>query len=145
MSADARVAIHLLPLKCGPPLDKPSSEEIKLAKRIANILKDFEAHQLEVDEDLVGKNPTFDLMAKSVFVKLDTDDHPKRKWSPARQMGKLKFERRNVVVKNASGSSMKIHEKLRREFRMKGRRAERYAYKRPVSPGAEQCFMESAL
>ncbi|VDP16061.1 unnamed protein product [Heligmosomoides polygyrus] len=33
-------------------LDKePSREEIKLAKRMASILKDFEARQLEVDED----------------------------------------------------------------------------------------------
>ncbi|VDP11872.1 unnamed protein product [Heligmosomoides polygyrus] len=51
MSADARVVIHLLTLKCGPPLDKESSrEEIKLAERMASILKDFEARQLEVDE-----------------------------------------------------------------------------------------------
>ncbi|VDO77858.1 unnamed protein product [Heligmosomoides polygyrus] len=52
MSADARVVTYLLTLKCGPPLDKePSREEIKLAELIANILKDFEARQLEVDED----------------------------------------------------------------------------------------------
>ncbi|VDP08991.1 unnamed protein product [Heligmosomoides polygyrus] len=38
--------------KCGPPLDKESSkEEIKLAERIASILKDFEARQLEADEE----------------------------------------------------------------------------------------------
>ncbi|VDO76327.1 unnamed protein product [Heligmosomoides polygyrus] len=56
LSADARVVIHLLTLKCFPPLDKePSREEIK---RMASILKDFEARlkdfearQLEVDED----------------------------------------------------------------------------------------------
>ncbi|VDO18266.1 unnamed protein product [Heligmosomoides polygyrus] len=43
MSADARVVIHLLTLKSGPPLDKKSSrEEIKLAERMASILKDFE-------------------------------------------------------------------------------------------------------
>uniref|UniRef100_A0A183FL68 DZF domain-containing protein n=1 Tax=Heligmosomoides polygyrus TaxID=6339 RepID=A0A183FL68_HELPZ len=42
----------LLTLKCGPPLDKePSREEIKLAERTASILKDFEAHQLETEED----------------------------------------------------------------------------------------------
>ncbi|VDO88035.1 unnamed protein product [Heligmosomoides polygyrus] len=36
MSADSRVVIHLLTLKCGPPLDKESSrEEIKLAERMA--------------------------------------------------------------------------------------------------------------
>ncbi|VDP46741.1 unnamed protein product [Heligmosomoides polygyrus] len=36
-------------LKCDPPFDKePSREEIKLAERIASILKDFEASQLEV-------------------------------------------------------------------------------------------------
>ncbi|VDO73649.1 unnamed protein product [Heligmosomoides polygyrus] len=52
MSADAGVVIHLLTLKCGPPLDKESSrEEIKLAERMASILKDFEARQLGVDED----------------------------------------------------------------------------------------------
>ncbi|VDP31983.1 unnamed protein product [Heligmosomoides polygyrus] len=52
MSADARVVIHLLTLKCGLPLDKePSRKEIKLAKLMASILKDFEARQLEVDED----------------------------------------------------------------------------------------------
>ncbi|VDP14480.1 unnamed protein product [Heligmosomoides polygyrus] len=57
MSADARVVIHLLTLKCGPPLDKePSREEIKLAERMASILKEFEARQLEVDEDVVVKN-----------------------------------------------------------------------------------------
>ncbi|VDP14234.1 unnamed protein product [Heligmosomoides polygyrus] len=51
MSADGRVVIHLLTLKCGPPLDKESSwEEIKMAERMASILKDFEARQLEVDE-----------------------------------------------------------------------------------------------
>ncbi|VDO85528.1 unnamed protein product [Heligmosomoides polygyrus] len=49
MSADGRVVIHLLTLKCGPSLDKESSrEEIKLAERMASILKDFEARQLEV-------------------------------------------------------------------------------------------------
>ncbi|VDP55342.1 unnamed protein product [Heligmosomoides polygyrus] len=48
MSADGRVVIHLLTLNCGPSLEKESSrEEIKLA----SILKDFEARQLEVDED----------------------------------------------------------------------------------------------
>ncbi|VDP50149.1 unnamed protein product [Heligmosomoides polygyrus] len=52
MSADGRVVIHLLTLKCGPPLDKESSrEEIKHAERMASILKDFEACQLEVDKD----------------------------------------------------------------------------------------------
>ncbi|VDO94420.1 unnamed protein product [Heligmosomoides polygyrus] len=52
MSADAGVVIHLLTLKCGPPLGKESSrEEIKLAERMASILKDFEARQLKVDED----------------------------------------------------------------------------------------------
>ncbi|VDO86267.1 unnamed protein product [Heligmosomoides polygyrus] len=46
------MVIHLLALKCGPSLDKESSrEEIKLAERMANILKDFEARRLEVDED----------------------------------------------------------------------------------------------
>ncbi|VDO84675.1 unnamed protein product [Heligmosomoides polygyrus] len=58
MSACARVVIHLLTLKCGPPLDKePSTEEIKLAERTISTLKDFEAHQLEVDEGVVVKNP----------------------------------------------------------------------------------------
>ncbi|VDP29376.1 unnamed protein product [Heligmosomoides polygyrus] len=52
MSADGQVVIHLLTLKCGLPLDKESSrEETKLAERMASILKDFEARQLEVDED----------------------------------------------------------------------------------------------
>ncbi|VDO21319.1 unnamed protein product [Heligmosomoides polygyrus] len=53
MSADARVVVlHLLTLKCSPPLDKePSREDIKLAERMASILKDFEGRQLEVDED----------------------------------------------------------------------------------------------
>ncbi|VDO20700.1 unnamed protein product [Heligmosomoides polygyrus] len=52
MSPDGRVVIHLLRLKYGPPLDKESSrEEIKLDERMASILKDFEARQLEVDED----------------------------------------------------------------------------------------------
>ncbi|VDP23703.1 unnamed protein product [Heligmosomoides polygyrus] len=52
MSVDDRVVIHLLTVKCGPPLDKESSrEEIKLVERMASILKDFEARQLEVDED----------------------------------------------------------------------------------------------
>ncbi|VDP38978.1 unnamed protein product [Heligmosomoides polygyrus] len=52
MSAKGRVVIHLLTLKCGPPLDNESSrEEIKLAGRMASILKDFKARQSEVDED----------------------------------------------------------------------------------------------
>ncbi|VDP00349.1 unnamed protein product [Heligmosomoides polygyrus] len=52
MSADARMVIHLLTLKCGPSLDKePSRNEIKVAERMASILKDFEARHLEVDED----------------------------------------------------------------------------------------------
>ncbi|VDP06060.1 unnamed protein product [Heligmosomoides polygyrus] len=52
MFADDRVVIHLLTLKCGPPLYKESSrEEIKLAERMASILKDFEVRQLEVEED----------------------------------------------------------------------------------------------
>ncbi|VDP04773.1 unnamed protein product [Heligmosomoides polygyrus] len=51
MSADGRVVIHLLTLKCGPPLDKESSrEEIKLAECMASILRNFEARQLNVDE-----------------------------------------------------------------------------------------------
>ncbi|VDO82891.1 unnamed protein product [Heligmosomoides polygyrus] len=56
MSADGRVVIHLPPLKCGPPLDKgPSRKEIKLAEWTFNILKDFEAHQLEGHEDVMVK------------------------------------------------------------------------------------------
>ncbi|VDP23236.1 unnamed protein product [Heligmosomoides polygyrus] len=52
MPADARVVIHLLTLKCGPPIDKePSREEIKLAERMASILKDFETSQIDVYED----------------------------------------------------------------------------------------------
>ncbi|VDP13438.1 unnamed protein product [Heligmosomoides polygyrus] len=52
MSADGRMVMHLLTLRCGPPLDKESSrEEIKLAERTASVLKKFEARQLEVDED----------------------------------------------------------------------------------------------
>ncbi|VDP16790.1 unnamed protein product [Heligmosomoides polygyrus] len=57
MFADARAVIHLLTLKCGPPLDKePPREETKLAERMASILKDLkDARQLEVDEDVVTK------------------------------------------------------------------------------------------
>ncbi|VDP01055.1 unnamed protein product [Heligmosomoides polygyrus] len=52
MSADGRVVIHLLTLKCGSPLDKESSrEEIKLTEKMTSILKDFKARQLEVGED----------------------------------------------------------------------------------------------
>ncbi|VDO60263.1 unnamed protein product [Heligmosomoides polygyrus] len=52
MSADGRVVIHLLTLKCGPPLDKESSrEEIKLAERMASIYKDLGVRQLEVEEE----------------------------------------------------------------------------------------------
>ncbi|VDP10162.1 unnamed protein product [Heligmosomoides polygyrus] len=52
ISADGQVVVHLLTLKCGPPLDKESSrEEIKLAERMDSIPKDFEARQLEVGED----------------------------------------------------------------------------------------------
>ncbi|VDP31321.1 unnamed protein product [Heligmosomoides polygyrus] len=44
--------IHLFPLKCGAPLHKePSREEMRLAERMASIFKEFEARQLEVDED----------------------------------------------------------------------------------------------
>ncbi|VDL77978.1 unnamed protein product [Nippostrongylus brasiliensis] len=50
-----------------------------------------------------------------------------------RQMGAPKLERTNVVVKNASGSEMKIHGKLRCEFEMKGHRTEGYAYVTPYN------------
>ncbi|VDO18739.1 unnamed protein product [Heligmosomoides polygyrus] len=51
MSANPRVVIHLLTLKCGSPLDAvPSKDEMKLAERIASILQDFELRQLEIDE-----------------------------------------------------------------------------------------------
>ncbi|VDP10068.1 unnamed protein product [Heligmosomoides polygyrus] len=51
MLANPRVVIHLLTLKCGSPLDAvPSRDEMKLAKRIASILQDFELRQLEIDE-----------------------------------------------------------------------------------------------
>ncbi|VDO21280.1 unnamed protein product [Heligmosomoides polygyrus] len=47
----ANRAASIAQQKCGPPLDKKSSrEEIKLGERMASILKDFEARQLEVDE-----------------------------------------------------------------------------------------------
>ncbi|VDO63137.1 unnamed protein product [Heligmosomoides polygyrus] len=50
-SANPRVAIHLLTLKCGPPLNAvPSKDETKLAERIVSILQDFELRQLEIDE-----------------------------------------------------------------------------------------------
>ncbi|VDP12802.1 unnamed protein product [Heligmosomoides polygyrus] len=65
MSANAGVMIHPLTLKCAPHLDKESSrEEIKLAERMASIHKDFEARQLEVDEDeqleVVGEEKNLD-------------------------------------------------------------------------------------
>ncbi|VDO63177.1 unnamed protein product [Heligmosomoides polygyrus] len=51
MSANPRVVIHLLILKCGSPLDAvPSRDEMKLAERIGSILQDFELRQLEIDE-----------------------------------------------------------------------------------------------
>ncbi|VDO19555.1 unnamed protein product [Heligmosomoides polygyrus] len=51
MSANPRVVIHLLTLKCGPPLDAvPSRDEMKLAERIASVQQDFELRQLEIDE-----------------------------------------------------------------------------------------------
>ncbi|VDP08592.1 unnamed protein product [Heligmosomoides polygyrus] len=51
MSANPRVVIHLQTLKCKSPLDAvPSRDEMKLAKRIASILRDFELRQLEIDE-----------------------------------------------------------------------------------------------
>ncbi|VDP38752.1 unnamed protein product [Heligmosomoides polygyrus] len=51
MSANPRVVIHLLALKCGSPLDAaPSRDEMKLAEWIASILQDFELRQLEIDE-----------------------------------------------------------------------------------------------
>ncbi|VDP34286.1 unnamed protein product [Heligmosomoides polygyrus] len=54
MSANPRVVIHLLTLKCGSPLDAvPSRDKMKLAERIASILQDFELRHLEIDE--VGK------------------------------------------------------------------------------------------
>ncbi|VDP28423.1 unnamed protein product [Heligmosomoides polygyrus] len=46
------MVIHLITLKCVPRLDKePSREDIKLTERMASILWDFEARQLEADED----------------------------------------------------------------------------------------------
>ncbi|VDO94306.1 unnamed protein product [Heligmosomoides polygyrus] len=54
-------------LKCGPPLDKESSrEEIKLTERMASILKDFEARQLEVVEDEQLEVVEEDGLAKSM-------------------------------------------------------------------------------
>ncbi|VDP36036.1 unnamed protein product [Heligmosomoides polygyrus] len=51
MSANPRVVIHLLTLKCESPLDAvPSRDEMKLAERIASILQDFELQQLEINE-----------------------------------------------------------------------------------------------
>ncbi|VDO95770.1 unnamed protein product [Heligmosomoides polygyrus] len=51
MSANPRVFIHLLTLKCGSPLDAvPSRDAMKLVERIASILQDFELRQLEIDE-----------------------------------------------------------------------------------------------
>ncbi|VDO92315.1 unnamed protein product [Heligmosomoides polygyrus] len=51
MSANPRVVIQLLTLKCGSPLDAAiSKDEMKLAERIASILQDFELRQLEIDE-----------------------------------------------------------------------------------------------
>ncbi|VDP23196.1 unnamed protein product [Heligmosomoides polygyrus] len=51
MSANPRVVIHLLTLKCGSILDAvPSRDEMKLAERIASILQNFELRQLGVDE-----------------------------------------------------------------------------------------------
>ncbi|VDO32187.1 unnamed protein product [Heligmosomoides polygyrus] len=49
MSAYLRVVIHLFTLRCGP--QGAFREEIKLAERIASILRDFEARQIEADED----------------------------------------------------------------------------------------------
>ncbi|KIH53171.1 hypothetical protein ANCDUO_16709 [Ancylostoma duodenale] len=48
-----------------------------------------------------------------------------------RSMGAPKLEKTNVVVKNASGSSVKIHGKLWCEFEIKGSRSEGYAYVTP--------------
>ncbi|VDP36419.1 unnamed protein product [Heligmosomoides polygyrus] len=51
MSANPRVVIHLLTLKCGSLLDAvPSRDEMKLTKRIARILRDFELRQLGIVE-----------------------------------------------------------------------------------------------
>ncbi|KIH67346.1 integrase core domain protein [Ancylostoma duodenale] len=48
-----------------------------------------------------------------------------------RSMGAPRLEKTNVVVKNASGSSVKIHGKLWCEFKIKGSRSEGYAYVTP--------------
>ncbi|EYC10725.1 hypothetical protein Y032_0054g2518 [Ancylostoma ceylanicum] len=48
-----------------------------------------------------------------------------------RSMGSRKLENTSVVVKNASGSSMKIHGKLWCEIQIKRSRSEGYAYVKP--------------
>ncbi|VDO77710.1 unnamed protein product [Heligmosomoides polygyrus] len=65
--------ISRIPHDMGNPNKEPSREEIKLAERMASVLKDFEAPQLEVDEDVVVKNPMRGLHCESMFPEVHGD------------------------------------------------------------------------
>ncbi|VDP51649.1 unnamed protein product [Heligmosomoides polygyrus] len=98
MSGDARVMIHLLTLKCGPPLDKESSsEEIKLVERMASILKDFEARQLEVNED----------------ERLEVVEEDKEDWDPQDELTDVKRQASSGHMITFSGGTLVSEERER--------------------------------
>ncbi|VDP07643.1 unnamed protein product [Heligmosomoides polygyrus] len=98
MSADGRVAVHLLTRKCGPPLDKESSrEEIKLAERMASILKHFEARQLEVDE---GEQ-------------LEVVEEEEEEWDPQDELMDLERQASSGHMITFSGGTLVSEERVR--------------------------------
>ncbi|VDP15712.1 unnamed protein product [Heligmosomoides polygyrus] len=98
MSADGRVVIHLLTLKCGPPLDKEySREETKLVERMASILKDFEARKREVDED----------------EQLEVVEEEEEDWDPQDELMDMKRQASSGHMIRFSGGTLVSEERIR--------------------------------
>ncbi|KIH64333.1 reverse transcriptase [Ancylostoma duodenale] len=93
-------------------------------KKIANATAEVNSTRMYV-EAKVNHRPVSLLDTGSDITLLNEDV-----W---RSMGAPKLEKTNVVVKNASGSFMKIHGKLWCEFEIKGSKSEGYAYVTPHS------------
>ncbi|EYC24344.1 hypothetical protein Y032_0014g2450 [Ancylostoma ceylanicum] len=91
--------------------------------KIANATAEVNSTRMYV-EARVNQHPVSFLLDTGSDITLLNEDV----W---RSMGSPKLENTSVVVKNASGSSMKIHGKLWCDFEIKGSRSEGYAYVTP--------------
>ncbi|KIH67534.1 hypothetical protein ANCDUO_02136 [Ancylostoma duodenale] len=91
--------------------------------KIANATAEVNSTRMYV-EAKVNQHPVSFLLDTGSDITLLNEDV----W---RSMGSPKLENTNVVVKNASGSSMKIHGKLWCKFEIKGSRSEGNAYVTP--------------